>query len=349
MATVKEPPVPRKKVNRIGLALVDYKGKPSTLCDGCGHDAISSQLTKAFYELGIPPHEVAKLSGIGCSSKTPAYFLGKSHGFNGVHGRMPSLAAGTVLANRNLRVVGVSGDGDTASIGIGQFVHLLRRNLPVVYIIENNGVYGLTKGQFSATADVGSKLKTGVVNELPAIDLCNLAVELGATYVARSFAGDPKQLVALLEGALSHKGTAVLDIISPCVTFNNHPGSTKSYTWGKEHEELLHEVGFVPYFDQIEVDYEEGAALEVSLHDGSRIVLKKLERDYDPTDQTRALGLLRETREKHQFTTGLIYVEPERQNFLELLDMVDEPLAHLPVEKLRPPKEALDEVMERLR
>ncbi len=349
MATVKEPPVPHKKVNRIGLALVDYKGKPSTLCAGCGHDAISSQLTKAFYELGIPPHEVAKLSGIGCSSKTPAYFLGKSHGFNGVHGRMPSLAAGTVLANRNLRVVGVSGDGDTASIGIGQFVHLLRRNLPMVYIIENNGVYGLTKGQFSATADVGSKLKTGVVNELPAIDLCNLAVELGATYVARSFAGDPKQLVALLKGALSHKGTAVFDIISPCVTFNNHPGSTKSYTWGKEHEELLHEVGFVPYFDQIEVDYEEGAALEVSLHDGSRIVLKKLERDYDPTDQTRALGLLRETREKHQFTTGLIYVEPERQNFLELLDMVDEPLAHLPVEKLRPSKEALDEVMERLR
>ena len=349
MATVKEPPVPHKKVNRIGLALVDYKGKPSTLCDGCGHDAISSQLTKAFYELGIPPHEVAKLSGIGCSSKTPAYFLGKSHGFNGVHGRMPSLAAGTVLANRNLRVVGVSGDGDTASIGIGQFVHLLRRNLPMVYIIENNGVYGLTKGQFSATADVGSRLKTGVVNELPAIDLCNLAVELGATYVARSFAGDPKQLVALLEGALSHKGTAVLDIISPCVTFNNHPGSTKSYTWGKEHEELLHEVGFVPYFDQVEVDYEEGSAIEVALHDGSRIVLKKLARDYDPTNQTRALGLLRETREKHQFITGLIFVAPERQNFLELLDLVDEPLAHLPVEKLRPPKEALDEVMERLR
>ena len=349
METVKESPPPQKKVNRIGLTVADYKGKPSTLCDGCGHDAISSQLTKAFFELGIQPYQVAKLSGIGCSSKTPAYFLGKSHGFNGVHGRMPSLAAGTVLANRTLRVVGVSGDGDTASIGIGQFVHLLRRNLPIVYIVENNGVYGLTKGQFSATADLGSKLKTGVVNELPPIDLCTLAVELGATYVARSFAGDPKQLVALLEGALSHKGTSVLDIISPCVTFNNHPGSTKSYTWGKEHEEMLHEVGFVPYFEQINVDYEEGSALEVALHDGSRIVLKKLERDYDPTDRTCALSLLREASEKVQFLTGLVYVDPERENFLELLDLVEEPLALLPMERLRPPQEALDEVMESLK
>ena len=349
METVKESPPPQRKVNRIGLTVADYKGKPSTLCDGCGHDAISSQLTKAFFELGIQPYQVAKLSGIGCSSKTPAYFLGKSHGFNGVHGRMPSLAAGTVLANRTLRVVGVSGDGDTASIGIGQFVHLLRRNLPIVYIVENNGVYGLTKGQFSATADLGSKLKTGVVNELPPIDLCTLAVELGATYVARSFAGDPKQLVALLEGALSHKGTSVLDIISPCVTFNNHPGSTKSYTWGKEHEEMLHEVGFVPYFEQINVDYEEGSALEVALHDGSRIVLKKLERDYDPTDRTCALSLLREASEKGQFLTGLVYVDPERENFLELLDLVEEPLALLPMERLRPPQEALDEVMESLK
>ena len=348
MATVKESFPPQKKVNRIGLTVADYKGKPSTLCDGCGHDAISSQLTKAFFELGIQPYQVAKLSGIGCSSKTPAYFLGKSHGFNGVHGRMPSLAAGTVLANRTLKAVGVSGDGDTASIGIGQFVHLLRRNLPIVYIVENNGVYGLTKGQFSATADLGSKLKTGVVNELPPIDLCTLAVELGATYVARSFAGDPKQLVPLLEGALSHKGTSVLDIISPCVTFNNHPGSTKSYTWGKEHEEMLHEVGFVPYFEQINVDYEEGSALEVTLHDGSRIVLKKLERDYDPTDRTCALSLLREASEKGQFLTGLVYVDPERENFLELLDLVEEPLALLPMERLRPPQEALDEVMESL-
>jgi len=349
MATVIERPGPPKKTNRIGLALLDYKGQPSTLCSGCGHDSISSQLTKAFYELGIHPHQVAKLSGIGCSSKTPAYFLGKSHGFNGVHGRMPSVATGTVLANRSLRAVGVSGDGDTASIGIGQFVHLMRRNLPMVYIVENNGVYGLTKGQFSATADRGSKLKTGVVNDLPAIDLCTMAVELGATYVARSFAGDPKQVLALLEGALSHKGTAVLDIISPCVTFNNHPGSTKSYTWGKENEDMLHEVGFVPYFEQIQVDYEEGSVMEVELHDGSRIVLKKLERSYDPTDARRALDLLRGAMENQQFITGLIYVDPNRQNFLELLNLTDEPLAHLSQDKLRPPKEVLDEVMDSLK
>ncbi len=349
MATVTDRPGPPKKTNRIGLALLDYKGQPSTLCSGCGHDSISSQLTKAFYELGVRPHQVAKLSGIGCSSKTPAYFLGKSHGFNGVHGRMPSVATGTVLANRSLRAVGVSGDGDTASIGVGQFVHLMRRNLPIVYIVENNGVYGLTKGQFSATADLGSKLKTGVVNDLPAIDLCTMAVELGATYVARSFAGDPKQVLALLEGALSHKGTAVLDIISPCVTFNNHPGSTKSYTWGKENEDMLHEVDFVPYFEQIEVDYEEGTAMEVELHDGSRIVLKKLERSYDPTDARRALDLLRGAMQDQQFITGLLYVDPNRQNFLELLNLVDEPLAHLSQEKLRPPKEALDEVMDSLK
>jgi 2-oxoglutarate ferredoxin oxidoreductase subunit beta len=349
MASTKEAPDPPKKVNRIGLGLVDYKGKPSTLCSGCGHDSISSQVTKAFYEMGVEPYRVAKLSGIGCSSKTPAYFLGQSHGFNGVHGRMPSLAAGTVLANRNLMAVGVSGDGDTASIGVGQFVHLLRRNLPMIYIVENNGVYGLTKGQFSATADIGSKLKTGVVNDLPAIDLCSMAVELGATYVARSFAGDPKQVVALLEGAIAHDGTAVLDIISPCVTFNNHPGSTKSYTWGKENEELLHEVDFIPYFEQIQVDYEEGVAIQVTLHDGSHIVLKKLERDHNPTDRRRALELLMEAHEKQLFLTGLLYVDPARQNFIDLLNLVDEPLAQLPADKLRPSKEALDKIMEGLK
>ena len=349
MATVTERPGPPKKTNRIGLALLDYKGQPSTLCSGCGHDSISSQLTKAFYELGVHPHQVAKLSGIGCSSKTPAYFLGKSHGFNSVHGRMPSVATGTVLANRSLRAVGVSGDGDTASIGVGQFVHLMRRNLPMVYIVENNGVYGLTKGQFSATADRGSKLKTGVVNDLPAIDLCTMAIELGATYVARSFAGDPKQVLALLEGALSHKGTSVLDIISPCVTFNNHPGSTKSYTWGKENEDMLHEVGFVPYFEPIHVEYEEGSATEVELHDGSRIVLKKLDRNYDPTDGRTALDLLHEAMENQQFITGLLYVDPDRQNFLELLNLVDEPLAHLQQDRLRPPKSVLDEVMDSLK
>jgi 2-oxoglutarate/2-oxoacid ferredoxin oxidoreductase subunit beta len=220
-----------QSTNRIGLTLADYKGSPSTLCDGCGHDAITSQIIKAFYELGIEPHNVAKLSGIGCSSKTPAYFLNRAHGFNSTHGRMPSVATGVSLANKDLRLIGVSGDGDTASIGLGQFCHLVRRNVPMIYIVENNGVYGLTKGQFSATADLGSKLKTGVLNELPPIDLCGLAIELGCGFVARSFAGDPKQLVALLKAAASHKGTAVLDVISPCVTFNNHEGSTKSYKY----------------------------------------------------------------------------------------------------------------------
>ena len=242
-------PTARKpRENRLGLRAGDYRGKPSTLCKGCGHDAISSQLIRAFYESDIEPHRVAKLSGIGCSSKTPAYFLGRSHGFNSVHGRMPSVATGTMLANRELIAVGVSGDGDTASIGIGQFVHLVRRNLPLIYIVENNGVYGLTKGQFSATADENAKLRSGEVNRLPNIDLCSMAVELGATYVARSFAGDPKQLVALLRGALAHNGIAFLDILSPCVTFNNHTGSTKSYTWGKDNEEPIHLVDFIPEY-----------------------------------------------------------------------------------------------------
>ena len=350
MATTAQPAAPlKRKVNRLGLAQVDYKGKPSTLCKGCGHDSISSQLVKAFYEYGVEPHQVAKLSGIGCSSKTPAYWLSQSHGFNAVHGRMPSVATGTVLANRDLVAVGVSGDGDTASIGIGQFVHLLRRNLPIVYIVENNGVYGLTKGQFSATADLGSTLKTGVVNDLPAIDLCGLAVELGATYVARSFAGDPKQVVTLLKGAFAHNGTAFLDIISPCVTFNNHAGSTKSYTWGKENEEIIQEVDFVPFFEDIDVEYEDGETANVELHDGSHIILKKIERDYDPTDRRTALELLLDSGEKQQFLTGLIYVDTKKPNLIELLNMVDEPLATLPLDRIRPPQSALDEIMEALK
>jgi 2-oxoglutarate ferredoxin oxidoreductase subunit beta len=342
MSTVAEPP---KKENRIGLSMADYRGLPSTLCNGCGHDAITSQLIKAFFDLGVDPYDVVKLSGIGCSSKTPAYFLSRSHGLNAVHGRMPSVATGAILANQTLLGVGVSGDGDTASIGAGQFVHLLRRNLPFVYIVENNGVYGLTKGQFSATADLGSKLKTGVVNDLPAVDLCTMGIELGATYVARSFAGDPKQLVPLLKGALAHRGTALLDVISPCVTFNNHPGSTKSYTWGKEHEELLHEVGFVPYFENIEVDYQEGEAVDVELHDGSHILLKKLHRDYDPTDKNQALDVLRDAAE-NQFLTGLFYVETGRPTFVDLLNLVEEPLATLPMERIRPSREALGSIME---
>lgn len=335
--------------NRISLTMGDYKGAPSTLCSGCGHDAITSQIVKAFYEMGVHPHQVAKMSGIGCSSKTPAYFMNNSHGFNAVHGRMPSVSTGAMVANRKLVCIGVSGDGDTASIGLGQFCHLLRRNVPMIYIIENNGVYGLTKGQFSATADSGSKLKSGVLNDLPAIDCCALAIEMGCCYVARSFAGDPKQLVALLEGAISHQGTAVLDVISPCVTFNNHEGSTKSYGWGKEHEELLHQIDFVPYFEPLEqADYGEGEVKDIPMRDGSHITLRKLDRDYDPTSRNEALRMIHESRDAVQFLTGLIYINPIKRNFFELLDIIDEPLALLPQEKLRPGREVLEEVMQEL-
>ena len=341
-------PRPRK-VNRLGLAMTDYKGLPSTLCSGCGHDAITSQIVKAFWEMGVPPHNVAKMSGIGCSSKTPAYFLSTSHGFNAVHGRMPAVATGAVLANRSLVCIGVSGDGDTASIGLGQFCHLLRRDIPMLYIIENNGVYGLTKGQFSATADKGARLRTGVVNDLPSIDCCALAIEMGCSYVARSFSGDPRQLVSLIKGGLSHNGTCVLDVISPCVTFNNQPDSTKSYPWAKEHEELLHQIDFVPYFEALEeVDYEEGESRDVRMHDGSHIRLRKLERQYDPTDKKAAIHLLHETRQKGEFLTGLIYVNPSSQNFIEILNLHETPLARLPEDKLRPGPEALEEVMQSL-
>src|SRR6266567_8239765 len=290
MSTAVTPPP--KKVNRIGLEVLNYKGSKTTLCAGCGHNSISERIVECFYELGVEPWTVAKFSGIGCSSKSPAYFLGLSHGFNGVHGRMPAIATGALLANRTLKGIGVTGDGDTASIGIGQFMHLVRRNLPMIYVIEDNGVYGLTKGQFSATADVGSTLKTGTVNELPAIDTCALAIELGATFVARSFSGDKKQLQALLKAAIAHNGTVMLDVISPCVTFNDHEGSTKSYKYMKDHEEPLQEIHFVPHFEEIDVEYEEGSGIDISLHDGSRMHLTKLEEDYNPTDRIAALTRL---------------------------------------------------------
>src|SRR6202451_3263116 len=263
-------PPPAPKINRIGLSVVDYRGGKTTLCAGCGHNAISERIIDAMYEMGVAPERVAKLSGIGCSSKSPAYFMGRSHSFNAVHGRMPSVATGAMLANRNLLALGVSGDGDSASIGMGQFVHLMRRNLPMIHIIEDNGVYGLTKGQFSATADIGSKLKTGVVNDLPAIDTCALAIELGATFVGRSFSGDKKQLLSLLKAALSHRGTVMLDVISPCVTFNDHEGSTKSYAYAKDHDDPVEDVTFVPFFEDISVDYEPGSSQEVTMHDGSK-------------------------------------------------------------------------------
>lgn len=334
--------------NKIGLTQAEYKGGPSTMCDGCGHDAISAQVIKAFYELGVEPHKVVKLSGIGCSSKTPAYFLGKSHAINAVHGRMPSVATGVNIANKNMQLIGVSGDGDSASIGLGQLCHLIRRNVSMVYIVENNGVYGLTKGQFSATADLGSKLKTGVINDLPPIDICGLALELGCGFVARSFAGDPKQLLPLLKAAMSYKGLALLDVLSPCVTFNNHEGSTKSYKYAKEAEIPLHELGFIPYFEQITVDYEPGQVKDVELHDGSHLRLKKTDRNYDPLDRKSALTTILDAREKSEFLTGLLYIDENKQDFATIMHTIDKPLSSLEEGELRPPKAVLEAIMKSL-
>ena len=340
---------PGKKVNRIGLEVSQYRGSKTTLCAGCGHNAISERIIEACFELGVDAGRMLKLSGIGCSSKSPAYFLSQSHGFNSVHGRMPSVATGALLANKAMRAIGISGDGDTGAIGVGQFVHLMRRNLPLVYIIEDNGCYGLTKGQFSPTADLGSTLKNGVVNDLPPIDTCMLAIELGATYVARSFSGDKKQLLALLKGALSHKGTAMLDVLSPCVTFNDHEGSTKSYSYVRDHDEPLSDVSFVPYFEDITIEHEAGTTREVALHDGSRIVLRKLNHEYDPTSKAGALQTLHETAARNEYATGLLYAEPAKRDFCSLLNLVDEPLASLPLERTRPPQAVLDEIMEKQR
>jgi len=346
-ATVASPPP--KKVNRIGLDVAVYRGGKSTLCAGCGHNAITERIIEAFYEMGVNPTQVVKLSGIGCSSKAPAYFLRSSHGFNAVHGRMPSVATGAVLANQSLLAIGVSGDGDTASIGIGQFVHLMRRNLPLIYIIEDNGCYGLTKGQFSATADLGSKQKTGAVNELPPIDTCTLAIQLGATFVARSFSGDKKQLGGILKAAISHRGTSMLDVISPCVTFNDHEGSTKSYDYMKKHDEPLHEIDFVPFFENIEVDYDPGETQDVRMHDGSHLRLRKLDHAYDATDPQKALQVIEEARRKEEVLTGILYINPSSKTFPDLLRMVDEPLALLPQERVRPGPAVLEEIMEELR
>jgi 2-oxoglutarate ferredoxin oxidoreductase subunit beta len=339
------PPVkPAAGVNLVGLSKADYKGAPSTLCNGCGHDSIASQIIAVAYELSLEPYRIAKFSGIGCSSKSPAYFLGRSHSINGLHGRMPSMATGALTVNRHLIGLGVSGDGDTGSIGFGQFKHTLRRNVDMVYIIENNGVYGLTKGQFSATADIGQTLRYAGTNELPPIDLCLEAIITDCGFVARSFAGDPKQVQQLLKAAISYHGTAVLDIISPCVTFNNSDLSTKGYNWGREHEEALHEVRYVPPAEEITVEYEEGTITDVIMHDGSTIRLKKLDKDYDPTSKLAALMLLEEARATQQFVTGLIYIDQQRPDLVEREHLTDTPLVQLPPDKLRPPRAALDKI-----
>jgi 2-oxoglutarate ferredoxin oxidoreductase subunit beta len=342
-------PVAGKKLNRLGLDVSPYRGSKTTLCAGCGHNAITERIIDAFFEMGIDPKRVLKLSGIGCSSKSPAYFLNQSHGFNSVHGRMPSVATGAMLANKTMLSIGVSGDGDTGAIGIGQFVHLMRRNLPLIYIVEDNGCYGLTKGQFSPTADVGSKTKNGVVNDLPPIDICALAIELGASLVARSFSGDKKQVLSVLKTAIAHRGTSMIDIISPCVTFNDHEGSTKSYAYARDHDEPLGEINFIPYFEDINVEYDAGSTTAVRMHDGSHLLLRKVAEDYNPSDKMSAVRLLHETARRGEFATGILYVEPDKDDFIDTLNLVETPLAFLPPEKVRPPKAALDEIMDGLR
>jgi 2-oxoglutarate/2-oxoacid ferredoxin oxidoreductase subunit beta len=338
--------------NAIGLERTDYKGGTSTLCPGCGHDSISNQIISMAYELGLRQEQIIKLSGIGCSSKSPAYFMGRSHAINGLHGRMPSLATGATAANRDLLAIGVSGDGDTGSIGFGQFKHLMRRNVPMVYIIENNGVYGLTKGQFSATTDEGQKSKYYGLNELPPIDLALEAVIGGCTFVARSFSGNATQVKTLLKAAMSHKGTALLDIISPCVTFNDTPDSTKSYSYGKEHQVALQDIefmpkGYVPERQEISIEHDQpGEVINVTMHDGSVIQLKNVTKEHDPRNRAAAIATLEEAQRNQLFITGLLYYEEPRQTLLETLHVTDTPLAHLQGDHLRPSKDALDKLMQ---
>src|SRR6266851_3266220 len=321
--------------NRVGQLRDAYKGAATTLCAGCGHNSITNHMIKALYELGVEPHMLAKMSGIGCSSKTPAYFVETAHGFNGVHGRMPALTTGAHLANRQLIMLGVSGDGDTASIGLGQFMHLIRRNVDCTYIIEDNGTYGLTKGQFSATADLGSVQKKGAVNTFQPIDPCAVALTLGCSFVARSFSGDGKQVVPLIKAAIAHRGTAILDIVSPCVTFNDHDGSTKSYSWVKDHEESIADVSFIPFFEEVHVDYEPGTVRDVELNDGSHILLKKLGEDHDPTDRRAAMKVIEEGRSAGHLVTGLLYLDPASVDFATTERIPESPLVDLGEDQLR--------------
>ena len=331
----------RLQVNLVGLAKTDYRGNPSTLCQGCGHNSIASQIMSAMYELNITPEDIVKFSGIGCSSKSPTYFLNRSFGFNGLHGRMPSLATGALFGDHTLKGLAVSGDGDTASIGMGQFKHAIRRNLRLVYIVENNGVYGLTKGQFSATAEMGLTLKNQGTNPYMPIDIALEALIGNATFVARSFAGDPKQVKELIKAAVSHEGISVLDIISPCVTFNNTDEAMHSYAWGKQHEVALHELSYVPPAEEITVEYEPGEITEVTLHDGSTILLKKLEQDFDPTNRADALRILEEANTKQILLTGLLYINTRVHSLVENYNLTDTALNRLPEERIRPTRETM--------
>ena len=335
---------PSQTKNKVGYVKSDYEGAISTLCAGCGHDSISAAIVQASYEMNIEPHKLAKLSGIGCSSKTPAYFLGNSHGFNTVHGRMPSITTGANVANRDLMYFGVSGDGDTASIGLSQFCHAVRRNVNMVYIVMNNGCYGLTKGQDSATADFGSISKAGVETNMPGFDLASLAVDLGATYVARSFSGDKGQLIPLIQGALTHRGFSFIDVISPCVTFNNNKGSTKSYDFVRQHIDATSALDFVPKEKEITVEYEEGESIDVKMHDGSRVHLSKLSQEWDIKDRNLVLHKLQKAKAKGEILTGLLFADPKDRDIHKVLNTVEKPLNTLTEKELCPGKEMLDEL-----
>jgi 2-oxoglutarate ferredoxin oxidoreductase subunit beta len=340
---------PGLPTNDLGFTHRDYEGKVSTLCAGCGHDSITASIIEACFHLSIEPHRVAKISGIGCSSKTPDYFLGNSHGFNSVHGRMPSVLTGANLANRDLIYLGVSGDGDSASIGFGQFAHSIRRGVNMTYIVENNGVYGLTKGQFSATADRGSKSKKGVTNADSAIDLVAISLQLGATFVARSFSGDKTQLVPLIEAAIKHKGAAFIDVISPCIAFNNHAGSTKSFDYVREHNDAVNRLDVITGREPITVDYAPGTVQVVEQHDGTRLALRKLDADYDVHDRLAALTFLQKHAAKGQVVTGLLYVDAESEDLHDRLNTVEAPLNALAAKDLCPGSAALDKLNASLR
>src|SRR5690348_6344346 len=340
---------PKLPTNALGYTRRDYEGAVSTLCAGCGHDSISAAIIQACFELSLPRHRIAKLSGIGCSSKTPTYFLGKSHGFNSVHGRMPSVLTGANLANRDLVYLGVSGDGDSASIGLGQFAHSMRRGVNMCYIVENNGVYGLTKGQFSATADRGSKAKRGAVNTDEGIDLVSLALQLGATYVARSFSGDKAQLVPLIKGALTHEGAAFIDVISPCVAFNNHEGSTKSYDYIRDHNEAVNRLDVITMHTEISTEYEPGSVQDVRQHDGSILRLRKLAPDFDTSDRIAAMAYVQSRYAEGEVVTGLLYVSPEAQDLHASLGTTERPLNALGERELCPGAAALAKFNQGLR
>jgi len=343
---VSHPNLPR---NKLGLTSRDYEGTVSTLCAGCGHDSVTAAIIQAVFELNIEPHTIAKMSGIGCSSKTPAYFVSQSHGFNSVHGRMPSVTTGANAANRTLTYIGVSGDGDSLSIGTGQFVHAIRRNLNMCYIIENNGVYGLTKGQFSASADIGTLPKKGLANQQEPIDAVSSAIALGATYIARSFSGDKAQLVPLIKGALVHKGFSLVDIISPCVTFNDHEGSTKSYAHTREFYHHVVDADYIAPAEEIKAAYEEGSAMSVELHDGSKIVLRKIDSEYDPTSRATAFKYLRERFNAGEITTGLLYIDDSRKEMHDLMGNIDTPLSEVPLGTLHPGQDELKKILSRYR